>query len=180
MRLKSCASSSCSFTPRSRARRRSNVVRLIDDCIITFGAHSAPFYEGRCQASVFLFCFFSDLYSILAQLDVSFSGNFARNYLLSVPVIVTVHPYTAFAKERQSNQFKKPSIYKNGAFRPRVRAKTPPTGIQINVLFYAFFNNAPSGTMSFSRYCHNAISSFLATATIPIRLILLPPPPNRS
>ena len=34
--------------------------------------------------------------------------------------------------------------------------------------YAAFFSRAPAGTMPFSRNFHNAISSFLASATMPV------------
>jgi hypothetical protein len=67
-----------------------------------------------------------------------------------------------------------------GSFPGRLHQHQGRAGTSCQQTFYPFLSPAPSGNAPVSRKRHRAMSNLRATATIPIRLKRLPPPPKRS
>src|SRR6266446_6720372 len=98
----------------------------------------------------------------------------------------TRHPilYASFDESRKACR-RRPHLYDGFFARPgnstgRLHQHQDRGGTQHRNTAYASLRTAPSGNTPVSKKRHSAMSNLRATATIPIRLKRLPPPPKRA
>ncbi len=96
------------------------------------------------------------------------------------------HPilYASFDESRKACR-RRPHLYDGFFARPgnstgRLHQHQDRGGTQHRNTAYASLRTAPSGNTPVSKKRHSAMSNLRATATIPIRLKRLPPPPKRA
>ena len=115
-------------------------------------------------------------------------GAVTPNDLLSVRVASDPTPNSAFATERSVKPWSEWPIYRSvSSWRPRMSAARSHQPNSARNLFAVSspsnchypFRAAPAGISPVSRYRHSEIKSFLARATIPMRLCRLAPCPKR-